>query len=185
MSLDWRTIEGWFNEGDAAMYAQMVSEADQNGRIVEVGSWMGRSTGALIEQCKWQNKDLDIICVDTFKGSPDEPEHQDTVKKNGGSVRHIFDANVKQFDWPRLAVIQRDSLTAARMFRPNSLEGVMIDGCHANEVVRADIRVWFPRVKPRRYIGGHDYSMPSVHDAVHACIPRPIQQVADCWLCLK
>src|SRR5437773_9567969 len=52
--LNWHDIDGWFTDADAECYQRIVERVPPNGTIVEIGAWMGRSTGALIEQCRKQ-----------------------------------------------------------------------------------------------------------------------------------
>ena len=45
---------------------------------------------------------------------------------------------------------------------PNNLDFVYIDGNHAYEYVKKDIEYWYPKVKPRGVIGGHDLDIQGV-----------------------
>lgn len=61
------------------------------------------------------------------------------------------------------------STDASRLVEDNSLDFVYIDGNHAYEFVRADIRAWWPKIKIGGHIGGHDYGhhdVPGVKKAV-------------------
>lgn len=85
--MDWHNIDGWFTDADAEAYRTIIESLPaRGGTVVEIGSWMGRSIGALIEQCRKQGKLPRIISVDTFKGSDNDPRESSAAKARGGSV---------------------------------------------------------------------------------------------------
>ena len=49
------------------------------------------------------------------------------------------------------------SVEAAKAITDGSLDFVFIDADHSYEGCKADIEAWLPKVKPRGFIGGHDY----------------------------
>ena len=61
-------IPGWFNYHES--YDMIVDQIDSNGKIVEIGSFLGRSTQYLATSLFNADKtDVTIYCIDTFKGS--------------------------------------------------------------------------------------------------------------------
>lgn len=61
-------IPGWFNYAEA--YDQIVDEIADDGKIVEIGSFLGRSTHYLATSLMNANKEnVKIYAVDTFQGS--------------------------------------------------------------------------------------------------------------------
>lgn len=57
----------------------------------------------------------------------------------------------------RVCMLRLPSVEAAQWIPGQSLDLVWIDADHRYEKVREDIDAWLPKVKPGRYIGGHDY----------------------------
>ena len=61
-------IPGWFNYSET--YDMIVDQIPEDGKIVEIGSFLGRSTHYLATSLVNANKeDVKIYCVDTFAGS--------------------------------------------------------------------------------------------------------------------
>jgi predicted O-methyltransferase YrrM len=151
------TVHGWYNF--ESLYQWMVDHHGSGSQFVEVGSWLGRSTISLARMIQESEKQIKLYAVDTFAGSPGEPEIEQVVKESGGSVYHQFYGNLKRCGvdlvaWPLIM----SSLTAAWLFDDASLDFVFIDASHMYEDVKADIEAWLPKIKTGGWIGGHDYS---------------------------
>ena len=69
-------IDGWMDEKELNW---LYTTALEMASVVEVGSWRGRSTSALLSGCKGP-----VFAVDTWKGSPDEINgtHADAVTQD-------------------------------------------------------------------------------------------------------
>jgi len=138
-------VPGWMTELELLWLYQ---QAGQMTSVVEIGSWMGRSTHALCEGCAEK-----VISVDTFRGAKAntngtffDPAAMDLFREFASNV-----ANFKQ-----LQVFVMESHQAARRFAPLSIDMIFIDGDHKFEEVRLDLRVWMPVAK--KLICGHDCS---------------------------
>ena len=68
--LEWHEIEGWFTAADAEALGKLCDRVDDGGRIVEVGSFLGRSTIFMAHRV--QGRRIRILTVDNFRGG--EPE---------------------------------------------------------------------------------------------------------------
>lgn len=126
--------------------------------IVELGSWQGRSTHALLSGCKGT-----VYAVDhwdpNYIGIPGLSE---SIIENNWQA---FCANVK--DFKNLQIMKMPSLKAAESFQDASVDMVFVDADHAYGSVMADIRAWLP--KTVKMIAGHDYEIkqhPGVVQAV-------------------
>ena len=55
------------------------------------------------------------------------------------------------------------------LFKDNSHDVVYIDGCHEYECVKQDIKLFYPKIKSKGFLCGHDYNdlWPGVKSAVH------------------
>ena len=61
-------IPGWFNYSET--YDVIVDRIEPNGKIIEIGSFLGRSTHYLATSLFNANKyDVQVYCIDTFEGS--------------------------------------------------------------------------------------------------------------------
>lgn len=160
----WRDIDGWFSEEDAKMYHYIAQSLPVDGRFVEVGSWQGRSFGLMHSLTR--DKSPKLFAVDTFKGSPLENVHTVIVEANGGTIRHLFDANMRAIGATDFMVDELPSIEAAAQWEPQTLDAVFIDGAHDYFSVRQDIAAWLPKIKPGGIIAGHDINETDVIKAV-------------------
>lgn len=146
-------IDGWMGYEELQW---LYNTAGCMETIVEIGSWKGRSTHALLSGCEGT-----VWAVDHFKGSNGREFLLAEAKEK--DIHKIFLGNVGHFK--NLKVLKMNSLKASEQFEDGSVDMVFIDGDHAYEAVKADIKAWFP--KARKLICGHDYPFRGVRKAVH------------------
>jgi predicted O-methyltransferase YrrM len=166
--MNWKDVKGWFEY--PSFYKMCFNAVPDNGIMVEVGSWMGRSTACMGELIKNSNKNVEFYAVDTFEGDTFEEQKRIVaeLKEQNSSLFELFKNNLKKCGVNEFVIpIQSTSLEAANNFEDNSLDFVHIDASHLYEDVIEDIRAWYPKVKPGGLITGDDYSWPGVQKAVH------------------
>lgn len=140
-------IDGWMSYPELMW---LYETAKSKNRIVEIGSWKGRSTHAL---CSGNTGE--VFAVDTWLGSMD-PLDQTNSQAKSNDIYSEFCQNTRQFT--NLRVIRKSSLDASMDFDDRSIDMVFIDAGHTYEEVQADISAWLPKVKVGGIICGHDYS---------------------------
>lgn len=159
----YRDVFGWF--GYEQLYWQVVNTLPAGSTLVEVGSYVGRSTCFLAESCRILDKQMEIYAVDTWRGSP---EHEDETMEftNGtGLLRPVFEKNLEEAGvLDIITPMEMTSLEAAEKFEDDSLDFVLIDANHDYEPVLADITAWYPKLKPRRIMAGDDWAWNSPHE---------------------
>jgi hypothetical protein len=75
----------------------------------------------------------------------------------------------------RVTIAREPSLAAAAGVEAGSLDFVYIDANHSEEAVGADMRAWWPKLRPGGWLTGHDYQLESVQRAVAAfCAERSV-----------
>jgi len=143
-------IEGWMDNKELDWLYKQATGFDS---IVEIGSWKGRSSHALLSGCKGT-----VHCVDEFKGSEEQTTdvHLEATKRD---ISVDFFENVGMFK--NLNQIRMDSRDAFELFADDSVDMVFIDGSHTFENVKADILNWMPKAK--KLLCGHDYIQSSVY----------------------
>lgn len=146
----YKDIEGWFSY--EWLYDRFIEDAKEGDTIVEIGSWFGKSTKYLSDKITNSKKDLNLISIDTFKGTQNEELHLQIV--GGDSIYQDFYNNV---DNPNLTVIKDSSHEASKLFNNGSIDYLMIDGDHSYEGVKQDIEDYFYKVRPGGIISGDDY----------------------------
>ena len=162
-------IQGWMTPLELEFLAMQSTKMKT---IVEVGSWKGRSTKALLDSGK------KVYAVDTFEGSQDTQDLTCQMAKQE-NVFEEFKKNVGSY--PNLKIIKKTSLGAAKMFSDKSVDMVFIDANHTYEEVEKDILAWKPKAK--RFICGHDYSdgWPGVKKAVKEVFGDKFKVTASIW----
>ena len=146
----YQDIEGWFSYD--WLYNKFVNKSKDGDTIVEIGSWFGKSTKYLSDKIAESKKNLNLICIDTFKGTQNEELHLQIV--GGDSIYQDFYYNV---DNPNISIIKDSSHEASKLFSNGSIDYLMIDGDHSYEGVKQDIQDYFYKVKPGGIISGDDY----------------------------
>lgn len=156
-------LPGWMDDNELKW---LNTRAGKMESIVEVGSWKGRSTVALLEGCFGGL----VYSVDHFRGS-DKEVHSILVGEDK-SVFPEFAKNVTGYD--NLVILKMDSRKAVSLFADKSIDMIFIDAVHEYEDVKRDIELWMPKAK--KIICGHDYcnSWPGVTKAVDELINEPI-----------
>ncbi len=159
-------IPGWFTF--PRLYERAVAEARHGDVLVEVGAWLGRSTAYLGGQVKASGKQIRVMVVDTFQGSATDPQFYSAATALGGSVRQLFDRNMRLAELAdRFEVREGYSVDVARSLPDCSCSFVFIDADHGYDSVRADIRAWRRKVRPGGVLAGHDcFTFPAVFAAV-------------------
>ena len=150
--------ENWFSQKSCDALAGLVADAAElSGRIVEIGSWEGRSTVALA------NGTLEPVhAVDTWQGSPDEISAVLAAQRD---VKATFDRNIAELTRGNVIAHQmgwRQYLAEDR----SPIKLLFIDGEHTYLEVRDTIETALPMMVPGGIICGDDNHHPPVQRAV-------------------
>jgi predicted O-methyltransferase YrrM len=156
-------IPGWCNYTET--YDMIVDEIADDGKIVEIGSFLGRSTHYLATALVNAGKEnVKIYSVDTYAGST---EHSGLNLPQ--DFMHIFKDNLQYFIGRNMVIPcqgRSDSKEILDMFEDESIDYIMVDGAHEYEPVMEDIENWWPKLKPTGTMFGDDYLLESVKQAV-------------------
>jgi predicted O-methyltransferase YrrM len=157
-------IDGWMSDAELQFLDEKASTFKS---IVEIGSWKGRSTKAMLEA------GATVYAVDHFQGSDDIKELAQSQ-----NIEAEFDKNVGHY--PNLIKMKMASLEAAKMLQ-DRVDMVFIDAAHDYENCKADIEAWLP--KATRIIAGHDYAKgwPGVMKAVNEKFGGRVKVVDSIW----
>jgi predicted O-methyltransferase YrrM len=155
-------IPGWFNYSES--YDIIADRISEDGKILEIGSFMGRSTHYLATTLHNANKEnVKIYALDTFKGSS---EHANL--KMPKDFLSIFEKNLKFFiDKDVIEVLQSrsDNKDMIDRFDDEFFDYIMIDGAHEYEAVKKDIENWWPKLKKDGVMFGDDFNLKAVSAA--------------------
>jgi predicted O-methyltransferase YrrM len=129
-----------------------------NGSVVEIGSFLGRST-CFLALGAFRGGKQPVTAVDHFGGSPEHQvgqPHESEVLKAEGTTFGQFLRNLRQagvFDHVR--PIRASSIEAASHWS-EPIRLLFIDGDHSYEASRADFEAWSPFVEEEGLIAFHD-----------------------------
>ena len=113
------------------------------GRILEVGSALGRSTACLALGSKDAGREI-VVAID----------HHEQFKTYDRFRQHMVD--LKLLDW--VQIVHMDSERARRGWGDTKLRLIFIDGEHTHRGVQRDIHMWVPLVIEGGLIVWDDYS---------------------------
>ena len=125
--------------------------------------------------------DLYLLMVDNWKGSVNWPKGYRPQDMPDNKNKATWQT---EFAGERRRIIYADSVAAAAVIDPGSLDFVFIDADHTYEAVSADIKAWRPKVRKGGLIGGHDYGkpgFPGVKIAVDEVFKEIERDRFSCW----
>lgn len=156
--------EGWFHDGDIQRYRQLAEQLPNNGKMIELGTWKGRSLASISDILK--RKNITVYAVDTFKGSEeDKEEHTDALTMD---IKTIFEENMKKvgLDVKLFAMTSHEAVSKI----DETFDLIFIDADHTFEAITQDLEDWLPKCKGM--IAGHDYEREAIARAVDKLFPN-------------
>jgi predicted O-methyltransferase YrrM len=150
-------IEGWLSEGQARRLWEAGTLVPASGRIVEIGSFRGRSTIVL---CLAAKDGVEVVAIDPHGGGDRGPRELTPDAARGERDHAVFRSNLERAGVEgRVRHVRRmshDALDAVE----GTIDLLFVDGAHRYRPARADIEEWGTRVRT-------DGTM-LVHDAYNA-----------------
>lgn len=146
-------VEGWMTRDQARKLWDRASTLASGERIVEIGSFRGRSAIMLATAAP---TGVEVVCIDPHIGTDRGPQEIVTTNELGQSDNEVFNANLT-----RAGV--RDRVRHVRKLSSEALADVdgpiellYIDGAHRYGPARDDIVAWGDRVAPGGTLLIHD-----------------------------
>jgi hypothetical protein len=127
--------------------------ARPGGIMLEIGSWLGCSTAIIGDVARGAG--ARVFAIDTWEGS--EATWQKGVV-SGFNVLTSFCGNMQKLGLLRSTVspLVSRSDECAPLIADGSLDFIFIDGDHRYPVIRRDIALYWPKLKPGGLMCGHD-----------------------------
>ena len=136
-------VDGWMSPGQGATLFDAAARCPNDGLIVEIGSFRGRSTIVLATAA---DPSVEVIAIDPHAGNDRGPQEIDGFEDEAADDHTVFTENLT-------AAGVADRVRHVREFSDTALELVdgeidvlYIDGAHRYAPARADIRAWGARV---------------------------------------
>jgi predicted O-methyltransferase YrrM len=145
-----RDVEGWLTEAQARRLFAAAAAVAPGGRVVEIGSFRGRSAIVLA------SAGADVVCVDPHAGSDRGPREIAADAGRGDADLEAFRANLARAGVAARVRHVRAFSNAALGEVPGPVDVLFVDGAHRIVPARADIRRWGDRVRPGGRMLVHD-----------------------------
>lgn len=158
-----------------------LMKAFQPQRILEVGSWHGRSAVTFVWRARELGFETTVLCVDTWLGSrehwldtwPNGEWSRDALMISDGEPKFFdqFKRNIKRFAMQKSISLLRTSSEVALAYldmENMKFELVYVDGDHSFEGVREDLAGAAKLLDHGGIVSGDDWSWFSVRRAVIA-----------------
>jgi SAM-dependent methyltransferase len=146
-------VEGWMTEEQGRVLHAAATACPPDGRIVEIGSFQGRSTIVLALAAA---PGVEIVAIDPHAGNDRGPQEIDGYGQAAADDHARFDANLATAGVRDRVRHLRQFSAAAHFLLEGELDVLYIDGAHRYAPARADIRDWGARVKPGGTLLIHD-----------------------------
>jgi predicted O-methyltransferase YrrM len=156
-------IPGWMEPPELTWLAE---QAATHTRILEVGSFLGRSTRALAD-----NTPGIVFSVDLWNFTPELVKAY--LANGGGSgVFSSYRQHLADVIGSKVIPILMPSVSASQIFPTPIFDMIFIDGAHDFYSVLADIACWAKCLTAGGLLCGHDLDWESVNAAVSSLAPK-------------
>ncbi len=146
-------VEGWMSPGQGATLYDSAKNCPAGGRIVEIGSFRGRSTIVLATAA---DPSVEVIAIDPHAGNDRGPQEIDGFVDEAADDHGVFNANLAAAGvTDRVTHLREFSDTAFAMV-DGPVDVLYVDGAHRYRPALADIESWGERVGPGGTMLIHD-----------------------------
>ena len=148
-----RDVGGWLSDDQALRLWARALEVAPGGRIVEIGSYQGRSTIVLASAA---HADVEVIAIDPHAGNDRGPRELAGYEAEASDDHDRFHANLERAGVAGRVRHVRTPSGAALSEVVGPVDLLYIDGAHRFTVALNDVREWGDRVAPGGTMLVHD-----------------------------
>lgn len=172
-----RDIDGWLTELEGASLYHAALYGPREGKIVEIGSFKGRSTVWLAKGSMRARREL-VYTIDPHLGSPEHRPggEQASHMPPEGTTEFVFRRNIQHAgveNW--IVPVVTTSHDALRSWR-DPIRLLFIDGDHAYNAVRNDFLEWQRYVVVGGLVAFHDVDR---QDSISKALDGPTRVVYE------
>lgn len=136
-------VEGWLSDGQARRLYAAAARCRRHGRIVEIGSFRGRSTIVLASAAP---DDVEVVAIDPHAGNDRGPQELEGYTAAAAEDHDVFVANLAAAGVTDRVRHVRARSADAHDEVDDPIDLLYIDGAHRYGPARDDIREWGARV---------------------------------------
>ena len=145
-------VQGWLTEAQAARLGAAAARTGPGARIVEIGSYHGRSTIVLAQAAPR----AEVVAIDPHAGNDRGPRQWTGTADEGEEDNRAFRANLERAGVAgRVRHVRRPSQEALDAV-DGTVDVLYVDGAHRYAPASADITRWGSRVAPGGTLLVHD-----------------------------
>ena len=146
-------VEGWMTEGQARRLWERAAALPPGARIVEIGSYHGRSAIVLATAAP---EGVEVVAIDPHAGNDRGPQQIVGQAEDGQRDHEAFCANLERAGVrERVRHVRKPSQEAGADVA-GAVDLLYIDGAHRFAPARSDIVAWGQRVVPGGTLLVHD-----------------------------
>ncbi|MCX5815078.1 MAG: glycosyltransferase [Proteobacteria bacterium] len=167
-------IGGWFTTAEVLSLHRLIKLLPNSAKILEIGSYRGRSTNAI--GYAMRDTGMELYCLDVWRDFMEQGIRQldataDLLPHSDFAIFEDFLRNVEQFG-DKIRILRGSTAQFAGILPELFFDLIFVDGAHDYENVRRDITAALKCIKPGGIICGHDYHTGGVDviRAVHELI---------------
>jgi len=147
------SVGGWMTDAQARRLWDAASALRAGDRIVEIGSFQGRSTIVLASAAA---EGVEVLAIDPHAGNDRGPQEFEGFEEEAANDNAVFNENLRSAGVAdRVRHVRRFS-DAAHAEVEGEIDLLYIDGAHRYGPALGDIRRWGARVKPGGTMLIHD-----------------------------
>jgi predicted O-methyltransferase YrrM len=146
-------IEGWFSPDQVARLSARAAAVAPGGRVVEIGSFRGRSTVAVGLSAP---EGVEIVAIDPHAGNDRGPQEIEGYEDEAAEDNAVFHKNLAQAGVADRVRHVRKFSHDAHGDVEGDIDVLHIDGAHRFKPAREDIVAWGKRVEPGGSMLIHD-----------------------------
>lgn len=136
-------VEGWMTDGQGRLLWESAARVAPGGRIVEIGSFRGRS---MIVLARSAAEGVELVAIDPHAGNDRGPQEIDGYVDEAAEDNRVFEGNLTRAGVRDRVRHVRAMSDAAHDRVDDPIDLLYIDGAHRYGPARADIRDWGARV---------------------------------------
>jgi len=138
-------VDGWMTDGQGRRLYAAAARCRPGGRIVEIGSFRGRSTIVLASAA---GPGVEVVAIDPHAGNDRGPQELQGYADAARTDRAVFEANLAAAGVTSRVrhVAAFSDAAAAHGAVEDPIDVLYVDGAHRYAPARADIRAWGDRV---------------------------------------
>jgi hypothetical protein len=164
-------VPGWLDRPQAALLFHLAAHGEGTGRVVEVGSYLGRSTVVLGCGARHGGRP-GVVAVDPHEGNNGREGSEGA--KGDTSTYWLFRHHLAAFGLDDDVETVRSTSTEAVAGWADPIRLLYIDGLHTEEAVHADIAAWGPFLEADGAVVLDDFREPQVEAGVRAALSEGV-----------